>query len=116
MRYCREKKKKDLWTWRPSKRNYPKWKEKGEKTEKEENSITELWENFKLLNIHVFGIMEEEEGQGTEKNDWNNHGQSFSNFPKTSYIEKILKAARAHVMCRGRKDKDARFLLVNNTD
>lgn len=28
--------KKEYWTWRHNKRNYPKWKEKGKKTEKEE--------------------------------------------------------------------------------
>lgn len=39
-------------------RNYPKWNTERKKTEKNEQGISELWDNFKCFNVHITGVLE----------------------------------------------------------
>lgn len=77
----------------------------GKDWKRRKHNVSDLWNNVKLPNIHIFVTSEEEEGWGTKRIGWNNHGQKFFKFAWNQLKEKALKASRVHVMYKGRKKR-----------
>ena len=58
----------DQWTGRQSSGSHPSWIEKRKNNFKNKDSLRNLWDNIKHINIHIIGfqkVKKEREGQRT---------------------------------------------------
>lgn len=91
IRYGRRK---NLWIWKDSDKNYTKWNTERKKKNLK-NSFRELWDNIMQPHKCIIGILEGEENKHTSKNN----GLKFCKFDKNNKltVPKKQKHERTHI-------------------